>query len=770
MAEALNAAQDDLIAGDIVLELSTRAAGAYAGRLLELMGAEVRRIDAPLSLDCPDDLLDDVSYSLNHGKASVAYDASRLSELLAGVDVIIVDSLHDDAFDGVWMSRSRELVAAAGAAIPVVDVSAYRSTSDPTFAEHEPATPYTAAAAGGMSWSMGHPSREPIAPPYDLADYFAGAEAAGAAVTALLMRDAGVEGAQRWDVSAADAVGYYTGQINSNFIYYERPWHRDGRRATMSGGFYPSAMFPTKDGYITLVCRSPREWDALREAMGRPEWAYTPDFEDARVVARLHADRADEHIAVWTRQHTSREIAEIADQHNLPNALILTPNESMALEQFRVHRLFSEDREGRASIPDRFWRVIDPPKTEAAPKPLRLEPTARQPLAGLRILDLTWVWAGPMTTGGLAELGAEVIKVESSVRPDSSRLRGAAIRNGKPVQGPERELSPYFNQMNRGKRSTTINITSPEGAELVRRMAEQCDVVIENMRPGALERRGLDYATLAARNPGIIMVSLAMMGQGGPMSGIGGYAPVMSGLAGLDAITGYSAEDLIGNFNPSPGDPNGADHATALLIAALIRRRRTGRGCWLDVSQIEALMSTMRVPFAIAARGESVPVPGNAHNRYAPHGTYRCLADDSWIAVAVRTDAERGRLAVLLGTPSADPLVLESALRDWAATTPVREVESRLRAEGIAAHELIGITDLIEGDLARARELHHVYDHEWLGPQKIFGIPWKLNGRGFFSSRSAPGLGAHNRDVLVDEFGLIDETTLARYESEHVLE
>jgi len=768
MSTTPHPATDGLIDGAIVIELSTRAAGAYAGRLLQLMGAVVRRIDSPLSLDCPPELLDDVAHSLHHGKESVAFDPAGFAELLRDADLLILDSLHDDAFDGEWTARSRALLDAAGEDVPVVDIAAYRATADPSSVA--PATAYTAAAAGGMSWSMGHVGREPIAPPFDLADYFAGAEAAGAAATALLLRDAGVAGAQRWDVSAADAVAYYTGQINSNFIYYERPWRRDGRRATMSGGFYPSAMFPTKDGYITLVCRSPHEWDALREAMGRPDWAYTPEFSDARVVARHHADEADEYLSAWTSRHTSREVAAIADEHHLPNALILTPSQTMGLEQFAVHELFAEDRRGVKSIPDRFWRLLEPPRTDAPAKPLELRPTMDQPLAGLRILDLTWVWAGPMTTGGLAELGAEVIKVESSTRPDSSRLRGAAIRGGRPVEGPERELSPYFNQMNRGKRSTTINIASPEGAELVRRMAEQCDVVIENMRPGALARRGLDYASLAERNPGIIMLSLAMMGQTGPMSGIGGYAPVMSGLAGLDAITGYSADDLIGNFNPSPGDPNGADHATALLIGALIRRRRTGRGCWLDVSQIEAMTSIMRVPFAIAARGGEVPVPGNAHSVYAPHGTFRCRGEDSWIAVAVRTDAERRRLAELIGAPSPDAAALESALTAWTAGREADEAEAVLRGIGVPASELIGIEALIASDLARDRELFHEYDHPWLGPQKIFGIPWKLNGRGFVAERPSPGLGAHNQEVLVDELGILDAAELAAYQEQHILE
>lgn len=756
-----------LLGGVRVLELSTRVSGAYCGMLLSLMGADVTCIEAPLTIDCPPEFQRDVEHSFHHGKRRVPYDAERLQALLDEADVLVVDSLHDDGADGEWASRSRALARQAPLRLPVIDLAADRSGEGK--AGETPATAFTANAAGGMMWAVGHPGREPLAEPYDLVDYFAGAQGAGAAALSVLMRNSGFTGLLAWDIASADAIAYYTGQITSNFIPYERPWMRDGARATKSGGFYPAALYPTKDGYITLVCRAPREWAALREAMGNPEWSRRPEFQDGRIVARDHADQADAYLSEWTSSHTSAAIAEIAERYKVPYALILRPDEVLQVPQFVEHGLFVPDRRGHATVPGRPWRIVEPPQTSKPAKPPALAPTAGKPLAGLRVLDLTWVWAGPMTTAGLAELGAEVIKVESSARPDSSRLRGAAVRGGVPVPGPEGETSPYFNQMNRGKRAITVNIATEEGAELIRCLAAECDVVIENMRPGALARRGLDYASLAERNPGIIMMSMSMMGHSGPMSSLGGYGPVMSGLAGLDAITGYGPDDLIGNFNPSLGDPNGADHATPLLIAALVHRGVTGRGVWLDLSLIEALVSIMRVPLAIAGAGAPVPVPANRHAVFAPHGAFRCAGDDAWVAVAVRTDRERARLAELLGATESSPEVLQPALERWALERSDRSAEAALRGAKIPAARVAGIESLMDSSWARRRELWHEYDHPYLGPQKLFGIPWKLNVRGFAAELPAPLLGADTESVLVDQFTLIDAAKLQSLKARQVI-
>lgn len=744
-----------------VLELSTRPAGAYCGLLLASMGATVLRWSAPLSADCPTAYEQDLAASIHRGKQHIAGESRELAASVGSVDVIVVDCLHDDDFDGVWTERARRLIPTLDAATPVVDLSTFRREVAAALPDPEeprtPGTPLTVNAASAMAWSMGHRDQVPLALPYDLPEYFAAAEGATAAALALLIaeQEAVDPPAERqiWDVASADVLAAFVGQIASNFLPYERPWMRDGARASMSGGFYPAAMFATRDGFVTLVSRTHREWEAIRRAMGDPEWSRRPEYQDARHVARFHADEADPHVAAWVAEHTSAEMVQMGEDLKFPCTKILTPSEAMEVEQFAFHAFLAEDEHGRATIPREPWYVTDGPPVDAPALPMR--PSREAPLAGLRILDLSWVWSGPMVTAALADLGAEVIKIEGRSRPDPSRLRGAAIRDGVAVTGPELELSPYFTQMNRGKRSVAVDIATPAGAEVIRDLAATCDVVVENMRPGALARRGLDYENLVQRNPGLIMLSMSMMGQRGPMAQTGGYAPVMSATAGLDALIGYGPGDLIGTFNPALGDPNGAVHAMAVLGGALVRRRRTGRGCWIDLAQIESLVSTLRVPLAMASRGET-EVPMNRHARFGPHGIFRCAGDDAWVAVAVRTDDERSRVARVLGC-SADVETLAAALDRWCAVTAPTEVARVLRAEAVAAEPVVGVEAVIADERTRERRLTQPRSHPYLGDVQLFGTPLKLNGRSYRARRSAPAFGEHTDEVLAEVLGLGDD-------------
>lgn len=735
-----------LLEGVTVLELSTRGSGAYCGHLLALMGADVQRVDFPLAMDCPEDLAADLEWSINGLKTTVPDRSAHLEESMRRADLVIVDSAHDDAFDGLWTARTHELLELIAGSRPVVDLSVLRCADGA-----QAATAFVASALGGMSWGIGHRGREPLALPFDLPDYFAGAEGAAAACLALLVSESGDADPQNWDVSTTDVMATFVGQISSNFLPYERPWCRDGARATMSGGFYPAAMFPTSDGHITLVSRTDREWAAMRAAMGDPEWSRQPEVQDARLAARFHADRLDHHLSAWTQQHTSAEVARIGAELKFPSALILRPAEVLELDQFEHHGFLRPDRSGRRSVPGAPWRVTEidaeSPVSSGAEGP---RPKRDRPLEGLKVLDLSWVWSGPMTTAALADLGADVIKVEWRDRADPSRLRGPAIRGGAAVEAPDLEASPYFTQMNRGKRSVAINMADPAGADLIRRLADRADVVVENMRPGALDRKGLGYADLAARNPGLVMLSMSMMGQTGPMSGIGGYAPVMSGLAGLDSLIGYDADDLIGTFNPALGDPSGADHSLAVLFGALVRRQRTGRGAWLDVSQIECLVSTMRVPLAVAARGRQVPVPVNGHCRFDPHGTFRALGDDEWVAVVARTDDERKRLAAIVGRGSD----LTERLAQWIGEQDAERAAAQLRRAGIPAGRVARCEDLTASAWAAARSLLETYVHPYLGPVDLFPISWKLGDASFSARTVSPELGQHTASVLMQELGL----------------
>jgi crotonobetainyl-CoA:carnitine CoA-transferase CaiB-like acyl-CoA transferase len=761
------ARDDKLLTGAKVLELSSTVAGAYCGHLVALMGAEVSRLSQPLSADCPPPVLASLEDSLHAGKGQVAADDDdALAAALADADLVFTDSRVDDACDGAFTSTTARTLARIRPGCAVVDITRPAGAGPALDGSPIPcvATPMTVSAAAAMSWGIGRPGEAPLALPYDLSDYLVGTESAGAVALALLLRRVDPTESQRWSVSSTEVVASYVGQISSNFLPYERPWTRDGARATLSGGSYPGAMFPCRDGNVSIMCRTNREWTALIAAMGDPPWSRRQGYDDARIVAAHHADEVDVYVKSWTSAMTVAEITRIGGDFNFPVASILTVAEAVSLNDRAGSKLFKT----AATVARAPWVVREVANEDSDSSPpgrrLGLAPQADKPLNGLRVLDLSWVWSGPMVTAALADLGAEIIKIEHRKRPDPARLRGRAIRDGVPVSGPELELSPYFNQMNRGKKSVSVDISTEAGRDVILRLAGVCDVAVENMRPGALERRGLDYAALSRQHPGLVMLSMSMMGQVGPMRGVSGYAPVMSGLSGVDSLVGYDEDNLIGLYNPALGDPNGAAHALALLMGALYRRAQTGRGSWLDVAQVECFLSTLRVPVAIAASGRPPRVPANGHATYFPHGTYAAAGPDEWVSVAARTDAERIRLGSLVadagpstpGGPTA-PGDLERALTQWLSRRRADEAAGQLRAAGVPASRVEHVEDVLTSDWAARTGLFRMLTHPHLGPRPAFTIPWRRGGRPFGADAAAPLLAAQTAEVLRDILGVSEE-------------
>ncbi|MBN9739211.1 MULTISPECIES: CoA transferase [unclassified Pseudonocardia] len=742
------------LAGLEVLEISGRPSGAYCARLLHLLGASVVRAAVPLVADVAEALGATLESVLHEGKRVVpTEDLEVLRAVAARCDLVVVDSREDDAADGAVVALTREVLAACPETTPVVDIAGLRTgLADGTAV---PCAPIVATAASGMSWGIGSPDGPPLTLPYDLPDFLTGTEAAAASGLALMLAAVGTgEAGSRWDVTTTDVLSYYVGQIGANFLPYERPWRRDGARATESGGSYPAAMFPCRDGWVSIMCRTQREYRGLIEALGDPQWARQPGFEDSRVVARFHADEADPYLIAWTTARTRAEVFAAGSEHGFPVAPVSTIGEALDQEQFAHRGFFSRDSSGRRRAGSPF-QVFESP----TPGPARTSgwPAAdtgrKQPLAGLRVLDLSWVWSGPMVTAALRDLGADVLKVEHRERADPARLRGRALRGGMPVEGPELEVTPYFNQMNHGKRSLAIDMGSPEGAELIGRLAAEVDVLVENMRPGALSRKGFDYESLAQHNPGLVMISMSMLGQSGPLSGIRGYAPVMSGLAGLDSVVGYDPAHLIGTYNPALGDPNGAGHALAALLAALVGRQRTGRGSYVDLSQVEALLSVLPGPILEWETAGSVPVPGNGHRRFAPYGTFACRDEDTWVSLAARTPRELRAVADLVGVTDDDPGLTE-AVTAWAAGHADVEAADELQRRGVPAGAVVGYETALFGERAMAREVGTVTDHPWLGEQTVVTVPWKVDGHGFRAMGPAPSLGQHTDVVLTEVLGL----------------
>ncbi|MCC7273607.1 MAG: CoA transferase [Alphaproteobacteria bacterium] len=387
------------------------------------------------------------------------------------------------------------------------------------------------------------------------------------------------------------------------------------------------------------------------------------------------------------------------------------------------------------------------------------------PLAGIRVLDLGWVWSGPLVATILGEFGAEVIKVEHGKRLDSTRMRGRPLRDGKPVEGPSIELSPMFHQTNHGKRSITLNLKDERACDLLRRLVAISDVVVENLSPGALDRAGLGYDRLKACNPRIVMASMSAAGQFGPLADMRAYAPVMSSFVGLETLIGYPGAGPEGAMNVGLGDPNAATHALAAVLYALDRREVTGEGMYIDLSQIECLAMTMVQPFLEAAfSGRQPAVPGNRRADAAPHGFFPCAGTDRWVSIAVLTDADWSTLAAMaaideprfatLAGRKAHEDDLEAALAGWTRGQDRDTLAARLRRAGIAASPVLGLEEQWEDAHLASRGVRVPVAHPLYGDELLYTAPWRMSETPPRIACSSPILGADNAAVLSGRLGL----------------
>jgi crotonobetainyl-CoA:carnitine CoA-transferase CaiB-like acyl-CoA transferase len=365
-----------------------------------------------------------------------------------------------------------------------------------------------------------------------------------------------------------------------------------------------------------------------------------------------------------------------------------------------------------------------------------------------------------MVGAALADMGAEVIRIEHRDRLDNSRFRARPAVHGKTVGGPLEEVSYYFHQNNRGKMGVTFNIKDAQGARLVAELIGGSDLVVENFTPGVFERAGLGFAEMSRANPRLVWLSMTSAGHTGPLSGIRTYAPIMSALAGLESLVGYDGEAPVGMLGYSFGDVNGGAHAIAVALAALYHARVTGTGQLVDFSLTETQMSVLMEPMAEMALGAPVPASqGMRHPALCPHGHYRCAGDDAWLALSVAGDEEWRRLAALVdpsrtgvgagpgdaGWRHAHRPEIDAAIGSW---TGARERDAAVAV--LQALDLAATPVLSSDELARDWPADGYFElpHPVTGPDRVLTVPWHMSATPAKPPRPAPTVGEHTRLVL----------------------
>jgi len=384
-------------------------------------------------------------------------------------------------------------------------------------------------------------------------------------------------------------------------------------------------------------------------------------------------------------------------------------------------------------------------------------PHSTGPLQGVRVLEHTKVWAGPYAGKLLALLGAEVIRVESQDSLDATRRYGVQDINA----------APGFLAVNPGKLSVQLSLKTAEGRRLFKELVMHSDIFIENLRPGAVSRQGLDYEALRAVKPDIIAVSMSMHGGDGPLSYQTGYAPSFSALAGLCHMVGYpdGPPKLV---NIRYGDSSFGTAAAFAAVVALYHHRATGEGQFIDVSAVESIASMLGDVFMDYFLTGHIPVrDGNRHADMAPHGCYPC-GDEDWISIAVPSDEAWRALTDAMGRPelAADRRYADSGSRcraaeeldrllgAWTRGQDADELSARLRERGIAAFKSVNSIELIADAQLWQRDFYHAVMDSLQCETPIAGAPWRMSVSNPSVERAAPRLGEHNDYVLGDLLGL----------------
>jgi crotonobetainyl-CoA:carnitine CoA-transferase CaiB-like acyl-CoA transferase len=402
-------------------------------------------------------------------------------------------------------------------------------------------------------------------------------------------------------------------------------------------------------------------------------------------------------------------------------------------------------------------------------------------LAGVRVVDFGWVWSGPMVSATLADLGADVIKIEHRGRLDNARLRGRPA--AAPADAPSEEVSPYFHQNNRGKRSVCLDIKHPDGQLLARRLLDESDILVENLSVGALARAGLGWEPLSRRNPGLIYLSMASAGQDGPLSSMRAYAPVMSAMSGAESLVGYHDDPVVGMMTVAIGDPNAASHALVAVLAALVARETTGQGQFIDMSQIDAMTCVLGEAIAEVQLGGADPSSrGLSHRTFAPHGHYPCAGDDRWIALAARDDDEWARMADALGSPRlasderfrearsrrAHAGELDVAIADRTIVLDRDTLFARLQQARVTAAPVLAVEEARTTVAVREGGLFQSVVHPVSGVGELSRTPWRMSSGGPRVRRAAPTIGEHTHEVMSSVLGLTPEE-IERYEENGAL-
>ena len=787
-----------------VVDLGWGIAGGYATKLLADAGADVVKVELPEG-----DLLRGYSASfapvgdhgplfgfLNTTKRGVVLDyrtpegRSQLLDLYATADLVIERSEPGEleALEVGW-----EALAERRPDATMVSVSNF-GRGGPW--SNRPATEFTLLAMAGSTATRGQPGRTPFNAGGRIGEWMGGVTAAVAATAALCRaRRTGV--GDHVDLSLLETItptctnvqtlwGSFTGEYDTR-IALEVP-----------------SVEPTRDGYVGFCIFTGQQWQDFTVLVGHPEWADDPQL--GTMGGRIAAGESIAGtIREWTSARTTEEVVREAILLRIPVAPIGNGANLPEFEQFAQRGVYVPHPGGEFIQPRVPYRNAAHPSVAFRPAPYLgqhtqevleqlaagpdsnasarrqgTDPTASPdalPLEGVRVVDMTAFWAGPYGALVLATLGADVIHIESVQRPDGMRF--GSVRT--PADDQWWEYGPTFQHANVGKRSVTLDLTRPEGMELLHRLIGVSDALVENFSPRVMDQFGLDWDTVHQLNPQLVMVRMPAFGLDGPWRDRVGFAQTMEQVSGMCWLSGYP--ETAPQLARGPSDPLAGLHAAYAVICGLHARERTGLGSFVEATMVEtALNAAAEQVVEFSATGHLMEREVNHHPYACPQGVYAC-SDGQHVALSVETDQHWEGLLEAVPELELDRVPSSAALADrfaarhefderlgrWCAQQQAADVVERLISSGVPAAEMVMSREGDRNPQVNARGFYEPVEHPLAGTHRFPAMPVRFGRQpGRWFARPAPTLGEHNAEVLGGLLG-VDDDELTRLEAAQII-
>lgn len=756
-----------------VVELEGSAAGGYATKLLADQGAEVTKVisavpGAERSLA--------MGIYLDRAKAIVEVsDPEELADLVDGVDVVVESSAPCPLVSMVDR-------------LPVdphrvgVSLSPFGSSGP---LAGRPSTDLTDQAIAGHLYLNGDPDREPLQGPAHQVAYAAGAHAAIGTVAALLARSVTGRG-QRVRVTHQQVMAALHQFTLLRHTHNGDILTRMGNRYAGPGN--PVGVYRCASGLLTLITPRGDQLESLLAVTGLDHLLEEPGIDG--IYDLMHDPTLlDEHLVPWLAARDRDETIELFQALRIPAAAVSTLDEVLADRHLAARGAWqSQDGSGGAirtpgpAARLTAWASPEPPPAGRAAWPAsnrgpagsHVEVLADGPLTGLRVVDLTRVWAGPYATRVLADLGADVIMVEAPW------ARGGATTDETSVLAtryyPDNEpgthhwnRNGFSNKYNINKRNIAVDLGTPTGIQILEALIAEADVLVENYSPRVMPNFGLDEARLQELNPALIYVTMPGFGRTGPSSDHVAYGPIIDSQAGLSVLMGYEGESARKAGVAWP-DPVAGMHTAFATIAGVLGRGNDGAGRTVEVAQIEATVAMVGHALVSHQLGQPVTPHGNRSDSLVPQGVYRCAGQDRWLALSVIDDEGWAGLCAAVGFGAAWagwPVErrrqahrdIDEAIARWAAPLDRAEAVDRLLAAGpgLAVAPVADAADVLADPQLAAQDFFVELDHPEAGRHRWPKLPIELSATPATYRRPGPLLNQHGREILTSIVGMTEE-------------